>query len=257
MKIKKLLLTAVLFFNSALLTFNSYAQTPNQPGAGNCLSFNGTSNYVGNIGTTASYSFVHNTGIFTIESWIRLNSFVDHENMLVGNTPTGVEKGFWFELFVSGGAVRLRVNIPNGTGSTIISDSPVGIITDTQWHHVLAVGNGVNITFYIDGIAFVGSGTMGTFSTGPASRLLQIGDTYSVAFGVSGALNFNGQIDEVRIWNIALTQTQIRNNMCSKLIGNELGLVGYWRFDETTGNTAFDSSPNGNNGTGFLRNDEL
>ena len=60
---------------------------------------------------------------------------------------------------------------------------------------------------------------------------------------------YTGQIDEVRIWNYARTQTEIRRDMCRRLTGTESGLVGYWRFDECGGNTAFDSSGNGNDGT--------
>ena len=37
--------------------------------------------------------------------------------------------------------------------------------------------------------------------------------------------------------------------MSQELIGNESGLVGYWKFNEGSGSTAEDSSPNSNNGT--------
>jgi len=52
---------------------------------------------------------------------------------------------------------------------------------------------------------------------------------------------FNGQIDEFRIWNVARTATQITSTMSKTLAGNEAGLVGYWKFDETSGTTAADS----------------
>ena len=60
---------------------------------------------------------------------------------------------------------------------------------------------------------------------------------------------FIGQIDEVRIWKRALTQTEIRNNMSKKLAGTESGLVAYYKMDEGTGTIVEDSSPNSNNGT--------
>ncbi len=53
----------------------------------------------------------------------------------------------------------------------------------------------------------------------------------------------------MRLWNVARTAEEIRESMNRHLIGNEPGLVGYWRFDEGTGEIAFDSSNNGNNGT--------
>jgi hypothetical protein len=31
-------------------------------------------------------------------------------------------------------------------------------------------------------------------------------------------------------------------------MGTEEGLTGYWKFNEASGATAYDSSPNGNNG---------
>jgi hypothetical protein len=60
---------------------------------------------------------------------------------------------------------------------------------------------------------------------------------------------FKGIIDEVRIWNIARTESEIQSTMNQSLNGNETGLVGYWKFDEGTGSTTADLTSNGNNGT--------
>jgi len=46
---------------------------------------------------------------------------------------------------------------------------------------------------------------------------------------------FQGQIDEVRIWNRTRTRTEIITSMNHRLEGREPGLVGYWRFDEGSG----------------------
>ena len=43
------------------------------------------------------------------------------------------------------------------------------------------------------------------------------------------------------MWNVARTQADIMATMGTKLVGNEDGLVGYWKFDDGTGTTAKDS----------------
>ena len=45
---------------------------------------------------------------------------------------------------------------------------------------------------------------------------------------------YQGLIDEVRLWNIAHSQSEIQANMNKTLNGNESGLVGYWPLDEAT-----------------------
>jgi hypothetical protein len=60
---------------------------------------------------------------------------------------------------------------------------------------------------------------------------------------------FDGKIDEVRIWEVARTQTEIQGYMNQSLTGEEDGLIGYWRFDEGTATTVNDASINSNNGT--------
>jgi hypothetical protein len=60
----------------------------------------------------------------------------------------------------------------------------------------------------------------------------------------SGGQMFNGTIDEVRIWNVARTQTQIQENM-NRTLGREPGLVLNLGFESDY----YDASGYGNHGT--------
>jgi hypothetical protein len=59
---------------------------------------------------------------------------------------------------------------------------------------------------------------------------------------------WEGVVLDAQIWNIALTQTEIQNNLYEELSGSETGLVSYWKIDEGTGTTIYDSAGS-NNGT--------
>ena len=75
-------------------------------------------------------------------------------------------------------------------------------------------------------------------------------DSILLCIGYDGSNSYlNSSIDEVRIWNYARDLNNIRNKMCSKLIGNETGLVGYWRFNKGSGTDVNDETANDNNGT--------
>jgi len=89
-----------------------------------------------------------------------------------------------------------------------------------------------------------------TGAINPSSFAVNIGKcTYSQ---VGGDRAFDGKMDEIRIWNTALSQSTIRGWMCAKLNSshpNYNNLKGYWRFDEGTGTTTSDLSGNSNTGT--------
>ena len=246
-----------LFFFSAavaLATSISFAQPPSLPGAGNCLSFNGTSDYV-EIPTYANLNFAAPA---TISFWFK--SSVDVENNVFGLGKTTPGTGGGFGIVVGGN--------PTGTLTneliTILRDSNnrYGYVSstrteviDNRWHHIAVVCNGTQTFIYLDGI----SKPITVGSAADCSNDGKYGGQTNITSASIGQVTWNGikteftngQIDEVRIWNRALTQTEIRDNLCQKLIGNETGLVGYWRFDETSGTTAYDSQTNvaPNNGT--------
>ena len=66
----------------------------------------------------------------------------------------------------------------------------------------------------------------------------------------NGAHPFNGHIDEVTIWDKALSQEELQSIMFNGLDPSEQeNLVGYWRMERGNGNTALDLTENRNHGT--------
>ena len=65
---------------------------------------------------------------------------------------------------------------------------------------------------------------------------------------IGGSGSYHGKIDNVQIWDIALTSNEITSYMCD-LPYDTPHLMHFWDFEEGTGMTAFDQTVNGNDGT--------
>ena len=138
-----------------------------------------------------------------------------------------------------GGNGIINFNIGNGSWHEI--STPANSVQLNQWHHVAATYDGTAMKIYVDGELKVQSNIVLTIGNANNSNLL-IGESPSFPGRV-----FNGKIDEVRIWNIARTESQIQNTMNTILTSEyysttDSGLVGYWRFDEGIGQSAADLS---------------
>jgi len=203
---------------------------------GQAFSFDGAG-YVDNIGTTGSFSFIQNTGAFTIESWINLNDPAALlQQAITANTSTSNERGHFFIWENSAGEQRLRLALMKAVAGVpvIESTSPAHVITTTGWHHVAAVGNGTNITFYVDGAAQPGSGVMGTMPSGASNRTLNLGRCPSS----SPECHFNGRIDEPAIYNRALSGSEIQAIVAAGS-GGRCALVDVTDFSPSTGRLEF------------------
>jgi uncharacterized repeat protein (TIGR01451 family) len=174
---------------------------------GKALTFDGLDDYIGNIGTASSFSFVENTGIFSIEGYFKSYTPNSNQQTLVANTGTTVEKGFYFGW--ESNELRLLILKAIPSNPMIDSFSPATIITDTNWHYLGVTGDGTKIRFFVDGIEYLGSESMGEKSSGSSTRSLEIG---RFTYNKGSLAYFNGLIDEVRIYNRALTAEEIKEH---------------------------------------------
>ncbi len=161
---------------------------------GQALSFDNDSDYV-DCGDDASFDFEDK---FTVEAWINLNVIPGYYDIIVnrayGNWMFAVHAGkleFGEYLWYPGSGTR-----------RIYSD--VVSWNAGQWYHVAVVYDTIGKTadFYLDGVS-IGTGRQ---SSDP------FGIVNSGNVGISGPYgqtSFNGIIDEVRIWDGALTADQL------------------------------------------------
>lgn len=116
------------------------------------------------------------------------------------------------------------------------------------WTHVALVYANRRPRLYVNGALVRSSGVASLFPFVHASA--NLGGSSQGDYG-----SFRGQLDEVRIWNTALSETQIQTNMSRSLTGTEPGLVTYFRCDEGRGSTLTDSAPASPNRNGTLADD--
>ena len=136
---------------------------------------------------------------------------------------------------------------PNGQGQkSFYTQSDT--IQLNKWYHIAGVINAKRNTMqlFINGVEVGKTDFKGRESFYKSRKPLRIGWTYEEARPTQSP--FVGFIDEVRIWNVARTEAEIRADMNTELTGNEPGLAAYWKFDEATDGIVADMSPNQNDG---------
>lgn len=113
-----------------------------------------------------------------------------------------------------------------------------------EWHHVTAVvTDNANIELYLDG-KNVGGEISGS-STQPMDSSDPNGfATAGYIISNNVELHYKGAMDDVRLWNRALSPEDVAASLCNTLTGKEPGLIGNWTFDETSGSICNDKSPN-------------
>ncbi len=107
-----------------------------------------------------------------------------------------------------------------------------GSLQSGRWDHLAGTYDGIRVTIYQNGES------IGSVAQSQSARLL---DVDFVVLG-KGYRPFHGMIDEVRIWNVARSQAEIRADLHRTLTGSEPGLIGYWRLDEGRGQQFLDST---------------
>jgi Concanavalin A-like lectin/glucanases superfamily len=211
------------------------------------LSFDGVNDYL-EVADADSLSFGNGTTDtpLTIETWFRPNTMTAKQN-LIGKWGDGSNQEY--KLYIASGTIRLdlRDSTRQATISAYTTSSQVSLTGG--WHHLAVTYDGRGgplaangVTIYVDGVVIpinrINNASYVAMQNSAA--ILQIGRE-SAAFK-----QYNGALDEIRLWNVARTQDNIQTSASQELTGAVPGLNGYWRLNEGAGSVATDDSQSGN-----------
>ena len=205
--------------------------------AQNALNFDGSNDYIqaSNPGPTG-------TSDRTVEAWIKTTNTASTQSIIVdwGSTSTG---GRFTLNMIQNGKIRIEVG-GNGFNSTTT-------VNDGNWHHVaVTYDNSASTKFnmFIDGQLHMSNNVTVSVNTASSTGI-------SIGRRIDGVNYFQGSIDEVRVWNVVRTATEIANSRNAEFCTIPQGLVAYYNFNRGSAggsnsgvNKAYEAA-SGNTGT--------
>jgi len=168
---------------------------------GKSLRFNGTSSY-GTFGSTSSHAWMHTTGVFTLSAWVKLEDWTAAGSQAIFATAHGTPQ-HGMVLYYDGTNDSLKSLYINGAtataGTSTTSDMGNGL-----WNHVVFVGDGSKINFYVNGNYTEGT-TIPALSVSATSNYApQIG-----RYNPSSPVYFTGEIMDYEIFDTTKDQAWV------------------------------------------------
>jgi hypothetical protein len=214
----------------------------------NCMVFNdGDNNYL-NFGDIFN-SFDTDTAGYTIEFWYQLESTGANPILSFGYNDSASEDettNVQFNVSVaSGDTIKLSWEHDNGTGKSEQYDIDSG--TNTWTHIAISRNNSDNKTrFYKNGaIVHTTNAETADPSGGTSSDMeFLVGRNQNYSSGNY----FEGKMAHLRVWSTIRSDQEISKHYNTVIDNTATGLLGYWKLDEGSGDTVYDSSSSSNNG---------
>jgi subtilisin-like proprotein convertase family protein len=169
------------------------------------------------------------TGSFTVECWVRPVNISAPANQILVQKRLGSAASGYTLYAATGGRPALRTN---GTTRLTGTDS----IKNNVWNHVAGTFNAITGIFvvYVNGVA-CGTVTVAAGLPSPDADSLRIGAGFNNPYA--------GLIDEIRIWNVERTASEIAATMRLPLGltgGTYPGLVAVYRANTVTGGSGIE-----------------
>ena len=180
------------------------------------------------------------TGPITIEAWVRPSALISTSsfNFIVSKNMGGTGYALLDWGPASSESYRFEAN-NKSIDLSVQGTTPLQI---DVWTHVAGVWDAGIGMLYIDGV-------LNNTRPNPNPPLSNDLPLYIGGSPFGAGTSWEGEIDEVRIWNVARTAQEIYDNKNWILTGTESGLVAYWHFDEGTDLTTADATGHGNIGS--------
>lgn len=181
------------------------------------LDFDGVDDYVEIPGASAT---IAGSSAMTITGWF-YNFGLSYGKGMMGFRSTG---GGFYLIELNNGVIECRFQ--NSANTLYQYVTPNFTIVPQTWQHYAWVYNGSNITLYRDGNVVGSAAASGTITN--ANIPFAIGKSILSGFNFV----YKGGIDEVTVWNKALSQTEIQNMMTTEPVGTEPNLQMYYKFNQ-------------------------
>lgn len=204
--------------------------------SGNCLMFDGDGGCV----LAPSTPLTQPCDQITVDLWVKYDE-ISFLSIPFSNSEDNHEEesGYAFGICKSKLVFLLKID---GTSGEDWYYNPGAKIEINQWYHVAGTYDGNVIKMYLNGELMGARPQKGRISWKYKPAQLSIG-----VFKDKNEQNpFMGTIDEVHVWNKALSGAEVKTLMTKKLTGKEDGLLLYYNFDEERGDIVIDKA-HGNN----------
>jgi hypothetical protein len=221
---------------------------------GNALSFDGNTNYAAVSLPTSRFA-----SAMTVSAWFKPAVSFSKMQYAYPNILGGDASAWGLYVDGSDNSVNFYLD-DSGSVRHETATSPQTPAAVGQWSHVVGTYDGTNQKLYVNGVLYTPTSWSGTILSNT---------TASIGRGDGNNAAFQGAIDDVRIYNRALSQAEVTNlyqtggsakvaSAAEIAPGSSLqqGLVGYWTFDgkdtpwsSATAGSVIDRSGQGNNGT--------
>lgn len=155
---------------------------------------------------------------FSISAWFKRDAADTGIKSILSKRDAAFTEGYDLNIWDNN---RIQFRWRNGTFSNLVTNTQ---IPDDEWHHIAVTHDGSILRMYIDGVL-----------DNQASRTIPNDNSASFLIGAAGKLSttqyFRGNIDEVRIWNTALSESQLRVIMNQEIEDNSNFVGGSYFID--------------------------
>lgn len=204
------------------------------------LSFDGIDDLV-DLGKRTEHKITRD---ITIEAWVYATRQRKWDGIVSRTFDTNASESGYCLMLDGAGGIQAGLRTIGGPAEKFYYSSGEKTLPLNEWHHIAATYDGKHVIVYVDGELKKKVAQTGDIDYDPDHPL-----TIATFRDDDESQYFAGKIAEVRIWNVARTEEQIKEAMHQALRGSEEGLVGYWPMDEGSGSIIKDRSKNGIHGT--------